>query len=77
MDLKKMLLVVAALVIVALAALSLFVGYYGDWLWFQNMGFSQVFTTTLLAKVLAFSAFFLIFAIFAGANISIAQGRQS
>jgi uncharacterized membrane protein (UPF0182 family) len=75
MDLKKMLLVVAALVIVALAALSLFVGYYGDWLWFQNMGFSQVFTTTLLAKVLAFSAFFLIFAIFAGANIFIARKR--
>jgi len=70
---KKGLWVVGGLVIIALAVLSLFMHYYGDWLWFQNMGFSQVFTTVLWAKFLAFAVFFLIFAIFAGVNIFIAR----
>jgi uncharacterized protein len=70
---KRSLWVVGGLVIFVLAVLSLFMHYYGDWLWFQNMGFSQVFTTVLWAKFLAFAVFFLIFAIFAGVNIFIAR----
>jgi uncharacterized membrane protein (UPF0182 family) len=73
MKLKKGLWVVGGLVIIALAVLSLFMHYYGDWLWFQNMGFSQVFTTVLWAKVSAFAVFFLIFAILGGVNIFIAR----
>jgi len=68
-----MLLVVGGLVIIALAVLIVFMHYYGDWLWFQNMGFAQVFTTVLWAKVLAFAASFLIFAVFGGVNILIAR----
>jgi uncharacterized protein len=73
MNQKKGLWVVGGLVVIAFAALSLFMHYYGDWLWFQNMGFSQVFTTVLWAKFLALAVFFLIFAIFAGVNIFIAR----
>ncbi|MEJ2657954.1 MAG: UPF0182 family protein [Desulfobacterales bacterium] len=70
---KKMLLVVIGSAIVALVLLIVFMRYYGDWLWFQNMGFAQVFTTVLWAKFLAFGVFFLIFAIFGGINIFIAR----
>ncbi len=70
---KKVLLVVGGLIIIALAALSIFMRYYGDWLWFKNVGFGQVFTTVLLAKILAFAAFFLIFAVLGGVNIFIAR----
>jgi uncharacterized membrane protein (UPF0182 family) len=70
---KKVLLVVGGSAFIALVVLSVFMRYYGDWLWFQNMGFAQVFTTVLWAKVSAFAAFFLIFAILGGLNIFIAR----
>jgi len=70
---KNVLLGVGGLLIIALAILIVFMHYYGDWLWFQNMGFAQVFTTVLWAKVLAFAASFLIFAVFGGVNILIAR----
>ena len=60
---KKGLLVVGGLAVIVFAALSLFMRYYGDWLWFRNIGFGQVFTTVLWAKILSFAVFFLIFAI--------------
>jgi len=70
---KNVLLGVGGLLIIALAILIVFMHYYGDWLWFQNMGFAQVFTTVLWARVLAFAASFLIFAVFGGVNILIAR----
>jgi len=70
---KNVLLGVGGLLIIALAILIVFMHYYGDWLWFQNMGFAQVFTTVLWARVLAFAASFLIFAVFGGVNIFIAR----
>ena len=73
MNLKKKLLLVAVLIIAAAVMLTLFMEYYGDWLWFENIGFSQVFITILGAKVLAFVVFSCIFGIFAGVNIVIAR----
>ncbi|MFN2128410.1 MAG: UPF0182 family protein, partial [Anaerolineales bacterium] len=75
MKLKKVLLMVGGLAIIALVfvVLIVFMHYYGDWLWFQNLGFSQVFTTVLWAKILAFAAFSLIFAIFGEVNILMAR----
>ena len=70
---KKRLWIVGGLVIIVLAGLGVFMHYYGAWLWFQNLGFAQVFTTVLWAKFLAFAAFFIIFAVFAGVNIYIAR----
>ena len=75
---SKSIIVLSALLFVALLALlSLFLGYYGDWLWFQNMGFDAVFTTILWAKIALFFVFFLIFGIFAWGNIAIARKRGS
>ena len=73
MSRNKLRWVAGGLIIVVLALLSLFVHYYGDWLWFQNMGFAQVFTTVLWAKVLAFAVFFVLFAVFGGLNVFIAR----
>jgi uncharacterized membrane protein (UPF0182 family) len=66
MKLKKVMLMVGGTAIIALVlvVLSVFIHYYGDWLWFQNLGFSQVLT---------FAAFSLIFAIFGGVNIFMAR----
>ncbi|MGA9291537.1 MAG: UPF0182 family protein [Ignavibacteriaceae bacterium] len=72
---KSIIVLYAFLIIVFLVLLSLFMGYYGDWLWFRNMGFGAVFTTILWAKILLFFVFFLIFGIFAWGNIVIARGR--
>jgi uncharacterized protein len=73
--LKSIIVTFAFLIIVFLVMLSLFAGYYGDWLWFRNMGFGAVFTTILWAKILCFLVFFLIFGIFAWGNIAIARRR--
>ena len=77
MKLKKGPLVVIGLAVVALALLSVFVHYYGDWLWFENLGFAQVFTTILWAKALTFAAFALLFGLFATVNLIIARRRGS
>ena len=66
-------MVVIFLAIVALIILDIFVRYYGDWLWFENLGFAKVFTTILWAKALTFAAFALLFGLFAAVNIFIAR----
>ncbi|MCG6981181.1 MAG: UPF0182 family protein [Deltaproteobacteria bacterium] len=73
MKLKKKFVLIAVVIVAAAVMLTLFMEYYGDWLWFENLGFGQVFTTILWAKFLAFAVFFCIFGIFAGANIVIAR----
>jgi len=70
---NKVLLIFLVLVAIAVAAFGLFMSYYGDWLWFENIGFAQVFTTTLLAKFVSFVVSFLILAIWGGANIYLAR----
>ncbi len=79
MKLKKETLVVVAIAAVVVALLGIFIRYYGDWLWFENLGFAKVFTTILWAKALAFVAFALLFGVFAAVNIFIArrQGLSS
>ena len=59
--------------VVALLLLALFIHYYGNWLWFQNLGFARVFTTVLWTKVVVFTLFFLGFAVFAGGNVFAAR----
>ena len=61
MDLRKRLLIVVGTGIAILAAVTLFARYYGDWLWFENLGFGRVFVTELVAKVAAFSGAFILF----------------
>ena len=70
---KYILVIFAFLIIVSLIIFFPFMKYYGDWLWFENMGFSTVFTTILWAKALLFIGFFLIFGSFAWTNIALAR----
>jgi uncharacterized membrane protein (UPF0182 family) len=73
MKFKKGTLVAVFIAVVALVMLDIFVRYYGDWLWFENLGFAKVFITILWAKALTFVAFALLFGIFAAVNIIIAR----
>ncbi len=59
--------------LVGLILSGLFVRYYGDWLWLQEMDYGSVFITILYTKVLVFLIFFAIFAVFAWVNIAIAR----
>ena len=66
-------MVVVFIAVVALVILDIFIHYYGDWLWFENLGFAKVFITILWAKALTFVAFALLFGIFAAINFFIAR----
>ncbi|HFB62179.1 MAG TPA: UPF0182 family protein, partial [Bacteroidetes bacterium] len=65
-------IVLAVVVVIALYLFSLFVNYYGDWLWFNNMGYGSVFDTMILAQVVSFVLFFGIFVLFAAAQVNLA-----
>ena len=48
-----------------------------NWLWFKNMGYSSVFDTMILSKVVSFLVFFVIFALFSAIHIRTAYKRGS
>ncbi len=77
MKTKLILLSSAILLIAILVGFSIFVGYYGDWLWFRSLSYGAVFTTILWAKILSFLVFFLVFGLFAWWNIAVARKRGS
>ena len=54
MDVRKRLLGVIGAGVALVVVLVLFAGYYGDWLWFANLGFGQVFLTELEARAAVF-----------------------
>ncbi len=70
---KSLLAVLISVIIAALILLALFAKYYGDWLWFKNLGYSSVFMTMFWAKIGVFLLFFVIFGLFAWLNIAIAR----
>src|SRR5438552_15103946 len=63
-------LLVVALVV--LAVLLQLVPMYTDWLWFQEVGYSQVFLTTLSLRGGLFGAVALAVALFLWANLTVA-----
>ncbi|NOZ79441.1 MAG: UPF0182 family protein [Acidobacteria bacterium] len=69
---KRSLLTAIVLTVGLFGLAAVFVQYYGDWLWFGNLGYATVFDTMLVAKVVSFAVFFLLFAIAATVNIAIA-----
>ena len=73
MSLRKRFLTLAGAAVAVVVAGVLFADYYGDWLWFQNLGFAQVFATEVLAKTLTFLAVFVFSGIFLGLNLSYAR----
>src|SRR2546430_5739342 len=63
-------LLVVALVV--LAVLMQLVPLYTDWLWFQEVGYGQVFLTTLSLRGTLFAAVALTVALFLWANLTLA-----
>jgi uncharacterized membrane protein (UPF0182 family) len=64
-----------AFVVVAFLALGLLgqlIPLYTDWLWFQEVGYTQVFTTTLSLRGSLFAAVALVVALFLWANLTLA-----
>src|SRR3954470_6144845 len=57
---------------VLLIGFSIFTGFYTDWLWYQSVDYTSVFTTTLRAKALLFFVFGVLFAGAVAANLVIA-----
>ncbi|HDL78419.1 MAG TPA: hypothetical protein ENH09_02470, partial [Bacteroidetes bacterium] len=49
MKYKSVFIIGIVVIIITLILLALFAKYYGDWLWFQNMGYTSVFMTMLWA----------------------------
>ncbi len=64
-------IVLAGVVVIFLYLLGLFINYYGDWLWFHNLGYGSVFNTMILAQVVSFILFFAIFVLFAAAQVNL------
>src|SRR5215510_1026986 len=58
--------------LVVLAVLLQLVPLYTDWLWFQEVGYSQVFLTTLSLRGSLFGAVALVVALFLWANLTLA-----
>jgi len=68
-------IVLAACIIVGFFGVRLMAVVYTDLLWFEELGFRQTFITMALTKSMAFVAFGVIFALFAGINIYIARKK--
>lgn len=58
-----------------ISLLNLFLNYYGDWLWFNNLNYGSVFNTMIIAKAVSFSLFFLLFVLFFLVHVRIARKR--
>lgn len=72
---KKRIIILIAALLVAIYVFNLFLSYYGDWLWFDNLGYASVFDTMLVAKGLSFLVFFLAFVLLFGLHVRIARKR--
>ena len=75
MKMNKKTVIIIAVVIAALYLFNLFMNYYGDWLWFSNLNYGPVFNTMIMARVLSFSLFFLVFVLFLSVHLLIARKR--
>jgi uncharacterized protein len=71
---KKIIIIIAAIIVVSYL-LNLFLNYYGDWLWFSNLHYGSVFNTMIIARVVTFILFFLVFVLFFSLHIRIAHKR--
>ena len=71
---KKIIIIIGA-ILAASYLLNLFVNYFGDWLWFNNLSYGSVFNTMIITKIATFILFFLLFVLFFSFNIRIANKR--
>jgi uncharacterized membrane protein (UPF0182 family) len=69
MKINKNIIIIIAALLLAFYLLTLFLNYYSNWLWFNNMQYGSVFNTMLSARVSSFIVFFVTFAVFFSLNI--------
>ncbi len=73
---RRLIIILAAAFFVAMIVLPWLAGFATDWLWFQEIGFETVFTTSLVWRVLLFVIGGLVaFAVFYG-NVRLARGPE-
>jgi hypothetical protein len=75
-NLKKWIALIVV-IIALLYLLGLFINYYADWLWFNNLHYASVFSTMVFAQVVSFVVFFIVFFVFAAIHINIAYRKGS
>ncbi|HRW12487.1 MAG TPA: UPF0182 family protein [Syntrophomonas sp.] len=56
-----------------IAAFSIFSSYYVDWLWFSSLHYENVFTVTLLSKILLYVGVFVIAFLFVWLNLQLTR----
>src|SRR4026208_2454491 len=65
-------LVCVVIAFLALGLLGQVIPLYTDWLWFQEVGYTQVFTTTLSLRGTLFALVALVVALFLWTNLTLA-----
>jgi uncharacterized membrane protein (UPF0182 family) len=70
---QRILILLLGVLVLLFLLFMLLSGFYTDLLWFQSMGLSSVFWTTLQARVVVFLAFTLLFVAFFLGNLFIAR----
>jgi uncharacterized membrane protein (UPF0182 family) len=61
------------IIFLLIAAFSIFSSYYVDWLWFSSLHFENVFTVTLLSKILLYVGVFIIAFLFIWLNLQLTR----
>ncbi len=69
MKATKKSIIAIAVILGSIYLLTLFINYYGDWLWFNNMHYGSVFDTMIFSQAISFTVFFIAFALFFSLNI--------
>jgi uncharacterized membrane protein (UPF0182 family) len=60
-------------ILIILGAFSIFSNYYVDWLWFSSLDFQEVFSTTIISKLLLYVIVFLIAFLFIWLNLQLTR----
>ncbi|MDS1272545.1 UPF0182 family protein [Lipingzhangella sp. LS1_29] len=69
---SRLLAPVAAITVVIIAGIMLAANFWTDYKWFQSVGYTQVFTTELMARGIMFAAGAVVMAVVVGVNIYLA-----
>ena len=64
------------LVMLVFVAVPSTAGYYTDWLWFSEVGYQQVFTTSITAQLLLGALVFVVAAVWLFINLRVAIGAM-
>jgi uncharacterized membrane protein (UPF0182 family) len=61
------------IILAILGAMTLFSSYYVDWLWFSSLNFQNVFTVSVISKIVLYSIVFLIAFLFIWLNLQLTR----